>query len=198
MTFWCTYAKFGSLRQSRGRSPQIGAQLSCVLEATDQGAGQRWVAAAAILLLPTSWVAALDLAPVRKQYGALLGIAAVLAMAVLIIEAILFTSAWLRTRERRMPYERYRKDEFFGLRWRWHWYGGEVVGPRAFCPACDLQLEGWSRTTGIMDTPSDELRYRCPCGLTDVKLQAPSPQDLGHVIKLCAERKARERGLLRD
>lgn len=156
--------------------------------------------AAGILLLPGTWVAALGLAQVRKQYAAPLGIAILLAAAILIVEGSVFLSGWLRARERRMPYERYRTDEFFGWRWRWRWrwYAGQFVGPRAFCAACDLQLEAWSRSTGIMDTPTGDLRYRCPCGITDVTLQAPNPTDLGRVIGLCAERKARERGLLKD
>ena len=124
--------------------------------------------AAGILFLPGAWVAALGLAQIRKQYAAPLGIAMLLAAAVLIIEGIALLSGWLRTRERRTPYERYRIDEFFGLRWRWHWYGGRVAGPRAFCPACDLQLEPWLATTGTMDIPTGDLRYRCPCGITDI------------------------------
>lgn len=35
------------------------------------------------------------------------------------------------------PHERYRTDEFFGLRWRWRWYLFQALGMRAFCIECD-------------------------------------------------------------
>jgi hypothetical protein len=154
--------------------------------------------ASGILFLPASWVAALGLAQIRKQYPALLGVAILLAVAILIIESTVFVSGWLRSRERPKPYERYRTDEFFGLRWRWIWYLGEVVGARAFCPRCDLQLEARSQTAGIMDMPTGEVHYYCPCGATKITLPAPNPVQVAHAAGLLAEREARNRGLLRD
>jgi hypothetical protein len=154
--------------------------------------------AAGILFLPASWAAALGLTQIRSSYPAVLGVAVLLAVAVLIIEGTMFAWGWLRDRERSEPYERYQTDEFFGLRWRWSWYGGRVAGPRAFCPSCDLQLDGRLQATGIMDMPTGEIQYYCPCGATNIVLRAPNPSQLAHEAGLCAEREARKRGLLRN
>lgn len=121
-----------------------------------------------------------------------------LAVAVLIIEGITFFYRWLRDRERPTPYDGYRTDEFFGLRWRWSWYARDVVGVHAFCPACDLQLEGRTQTAGIMDVPTGEVLYYCPCGATAIKLKCADPLQVERAIGLHAEREARSRGLLRD
>ena len=152
--------------------------------------------ASAILFLPVTWVAALGLAEIRTQYKALLGCAVLLAAAVLAVEGLVYLTNWLRNRERQMPYERYTTDEFFGLRWRWRWYGGDVIGVKAFCSACDLQLQGYSPETGIIGMPTNELIYRCPCGATNLTLQASDPLQVAHVASLHAERVARSRGLL--
>lgn len=155
--------------------------------------------AAGILFLPAAWVAALGLAQVRKQYAAPLGIAMLLAAAVLTIEGVVFVSGRLRRRERRMPYEQYTTDEFCGLRWRWTWFGGRAAGARAFCPKCDLELDALSidLDRGIMGVPTGQLRYFCGgCGKTDITLPAYNSGDLARTIELHAERKARESGLL--
>jgi hypothetical protein len=154
--------------------------------------------ASGILLLPVAWITALGLAQIRKDYAALLGVAILLAVAVLIIEGVVSVSVWLSSRERQGRYERYRTDEFFGLRWRWTWYAGEVIGVRAFCPACDLQLEARVQTAGIMDTPTGELHYYCPCGKTRVTIPAANPLQVAHAAANSAEREARSRGLLGD
>jgi amino acid transporter len=35
----------------------------------------------------------------------------------------------------------YRKDMFFGLTWRWKYYGEKIVSLACFCPTCDRQLK---------------------------------------------------------
>jgi hypothetical protein len=150
-----------------------------------------------ILFLPATWVAALGLAQIRTQYPATLGIAILLATGALIIEGTVFVSGWLRSQQRAMPYERYRTDEFFGLRWRWQWDLGKVVGPRAFCLHCDLELDATSITAGIMATPTRQLRYQCEgCGKTNITLRAWDALELARTAAQNAEREARKRGLL--
>jgi diguanylate cyclase (GGDEF)-like protein len=34
----------------------------------------------------------------------------------------------------------YTTDSFEGLRWRWHYASGEIIGLGSFCPACDFQV----------------------------------------------------------
>jgi Super-infection exclusion protein B len=66
--------------------------------------------AAGILFLPSAWVGALGLSTIRTQYTAPLGIAVLLAVALLLIEAVAFAMGWLRHKAKHRQDERERLE----------------------------------------------------------------------------------------
>jgi hypothetical protein len=69
--------------------------------------------AAGILFLPSGWVDVLGLSTMRKQHTDLLGIALLLAVALLLIEAVALTVSWLRRKaeHQREGHERHEAAE---------------------------------------------------------------------------------------
>lgn len=47
---------------------------------------------------------------------------------------------WFGEGEKWAKWLTYRMDNFFGLRWRWHYDGGSIEGLTTFCPYCDYQV----------------------------------------------------------
>lgn len=65
----------------------------------------------------------------------------------------------------------YTTDTFYGLRWRWNYYGGKVSGLHTFCPYCDYQVFP-------MDVSAfravDHIAFKCDsCGRNIAEFQEP-------------------------
>lgn len=83
----------------------------------------------------------------------------------------------------------YTTDEFFSIRWRWH-YGsdGGVYGLHSFCPACDYQVYA-ANASAFRAVP--RIIYRCEdCGWTLKEFEG-TPEELENRVIRAIQKKLR-------
>lgn len=145
---------------------------------TDQ-VGSKVIATAIVALLVAGATIFFDFWPTIKGFGteaynlaltptplpnwliAILGLLA--AIPILLLLAIIWEQAF-SSAPNAEEWRNYSSDDFFGLRWRWHYFNNAQPHTLCtFCPACDFQLYGKSRdsfTHGI-----SSMEFNCDsCG----------------------------------
>jgi hypothetical protein len=66
---------------------------------------------------------------------------------------------WIRPAKQSQPsWKTYLSDEFFGLKWRWQYFGDAMSDMHTFCPNCDFQVYPERASSYIA---VDRIAFRC-------------------------------------
>lgn len=92
----------------------------------------------------------------------IIAIFSLLAVPIVIFFTAIIWQSIFPSKSSAIDWQTYTSDNFFGLCWRWQYYGERISGMNTFCPHCDFQVfsENASSFTAI-----DRITFHCEsCG----------------------------------
>ena len=167
------------------RDPVWSKVISGLILAVWAGAVTRflgwWPRIAAMMAFVVNWLRERSVLP---NWATMMLIAVVAASALSALRR--FAKVLAATSAAGPHWSTYTSDEFFGLRWRWRYAGGDIVDAWTFCPSCDLQV--YPRNASAYSSV-DRIAFKCEsCGRELATMDEPYEAVKDRAIRFIQQR----------